>query len=125
MSSPKKSDEEFHDAVAEPAPAAPAELPPEGTKPGVRVRMWNKLDEGGFVNFPTPCKNRMPNFKDAEVAADKLKAQEWFKKAKTVKVNPDKPQQQVRFNVMDDGKRLLIPTPRLRSGLFNVVTPPE
>ncbi|KAJ7380479.1 hypothetical protein OS493_008941 [Desmophyllum pertusum] len=48
-----------------------------------------------------------------------------FKKAKTVKVNPDKPQEWVRYKTLDERKVLLVPTPRLRTGLFNRIVPPS
>ncbi|KAK3426186.1 hypothetical protein EUGRSUZ_F02694, partial [Eucalyptus grandis] len=38
-----------------------------------------------------------------------------------VKVNPDSPQKQVRFLTLSDGKRLLTPQPRLRTGFFSVL----
>jgi len=41
-----------------------------------------------------------------------------FQNAKTVKVNPDSPQRQVRLEVLSHGKILLMPTPRLRSGFI-------
>lgn len=41
-----------------------------------------------------------------------------FEEAETVKVNPDSPQRQVRFEVLSHGKLLLMPTPRLRSGFI-------
>lgn len=100
-------------------------LPPENTKEGIRVRIWNHLEKNDLVNFPRPVHHRIPNFKDAEIAADKVKTMEPFEKARTIKINPDKPQQQARFSTLEAGKRLLVPTPRLRQGLFNKITPPE
>jgi len=100
-------------------------LPPENTKEGIRARIWNHLEKNDLVNFPRPVHHRIPNFKDAEIAADKIKTMEPFVKARTVKINPDKPQQEARFQTLEAGKRLLVPTPRLRQGLFNKITPPE
>jgi 5-formyltetrahydrofolate cyclo-ligase len=37
-----------------------------------------------------------------------------------VKVNPDAPQRAVRFRALKDGKLLLMPTPRLRSGFVQL-----
>lgn len=42
-----------------------------------------------------------------------------FKSAKVIKVNPDKPQEEVRYHVLDQDKTLIVPTPRLAKGLFN------
>jgi len=41
-----------------------------------------------------------------------------FEDAKTIKVNPDSAQRQVRFEALSRGKLLLMPTPRLRSGFI-------
>ncbi|MCH81775.1 methenyltetrahydrofolate synthase domain-containing [Trifolium medium] len=44
-----------------------------------------------------------------------------FSTAQCVKVNPDSPQKQVRFLTLSDGKKLLTPQPRLRTGFFSVI----
>jgi len=103
------------------------ELPPENTKEGIRVRIWNHLEKNDLVNFPQPCHRRIPNFKGAEEAANKVLLMEQFKNAKTIKINRDKAQQQARYNVLDAGKRLILSdaSHRQRVGLFNDVVPPE
>ncbi len=42
-----------------------------------------------------------------------------------MKVNPDKPQEHARFLTLEAHKTLLVPTPRLRTGLFNRIVPPS
>ncbi|XP_036608720.1 methenyltetrahydrofolate synthase domain-containing protein isoform X3 [Trichosurus vulpecula] len=42
-----------------------------------------------------------------------------------VKVDPDKPLEGVRLIVLQGRKTLLVPTPRLRTGLFNRIVPPS
>ncbi|KAK3594817.1 hypothetical protein CHS0354_002861 [Potamilus streckersoni] len=91
----------------------------------IREKVWNYMEANNLVVFPRPCHNRIPNFKDSVLAGDKLTTLEEFKRAKVVKINPDKPQQHTRFLTMEANKTLLVPTPRLREGLFNKMIPPK
>ncbi|KAL8607768.1 hypothetical protein ACOMHN_039441 [Nucella lapillus] len=97
----------------------------EVSKWSIRTKIWDHLEKNDLVNFPRPCNNRIPNFVDAAVAAEKVADMEQFKSAHTVKINPDKPQENARFLTLEANKTLLVPTPRLRTGLFNKITPPE
>jgi len=45
-----------------------------------------------------------------------------FREAKCVKVNPDTPQRPVRHAVLEQGKTLLTPQPRLRTGFFSTIS---
>ncbi|XP_073321139.1 methenyltetrahydrofolate synthase domain-containing protein isoform X1 [Pagrus major] len=65
------------------------------------------------------------NGQGAIQACNKLVDLQEFKSSQTVKVNPDRPQQQARFVTLEAQKTLLVPTPRLRTGLFNKITPPQ
>ncbi|CAL1532915.1 unnamed protein product [Lymnaea stagnalis] len=107
----------------------------ETGKWAIRRKIWDYLEDNNKVNMPRPCHYRIPNFENAAVANDKLTSLEAFKKAKTVKVNPDKPQEQARFLVLEAGKELVLlnqtqrnlqsPPPQVRTGLLNRVIPPE
>lgn len=68
--------------------------------------------------FPLPIRGRIPNFKGAAEAADRLTELPEFRAATAVKVNPDAPQRPVRKRVLEAGKRLLMATPRLREGFL-------
>ncbi len=46
--------------------------------------------------FPRPVHHRIPNFVNAELAAQRLAALPEFARAACVKVNPDTPQKQAR-----------------------------
>lgn len=74
-------------------------------------------------SFPTNIYHRIPNFKGAADAAQRLAELDEFKKARTIKINPDKPQEPVRFLALEANKEIIVPIPRLRSGLFRHVTP--
>ncbi|NXC98933.1 MTHSD protein, partial [Certhia familiaris] len=49
---------------------------------------------------------------------------EAFRRAREVKVDPDKPLEGARLAALQARKTLLVPTPRLRTGLFNRIVPP-
>ncbi|NXI54593.1 MTHSD protein, partial [Chloroceryle aenea] len=53
-----------------------------------------------------------------------IKELDVFNRAREVKVDPDKPLEGVRLAALEARKTLLVPTPRLRSGLFNKIIPP-
>ncbi|KFP48092.1 Methenyltetrahydrofolate synthase domain-containing protein, partial [Cathartes aura] len=61
----------------------------------------------------------------ASHAATRLLGLQEFKAANTVKINPDAPQKNARFLTLEARKTLLVPTPRLRTGLFNKIVPPS
>ncbi|XP_067140034.1 methenyltetrahydrofolate synthase domain-containing protein isoform X2 [Centruroides vittatus] len=94
------------------------------TKESIRQKVWTYLEQNDLACFPRPVYHRIPNFKGANEAAAKVAELEEFKRARVVKVNPDKPQEHVRFLVLEANKTLLVPTPRLRSGLLNRIVPP-
>ncbi|BDB98219.1 5-formyltetrahydrofolate cyclo-ligase [Saccharolobus caldissimus] len=87
-------------------------------KQEIREKIWRLLEETNIASFPRPVYGRIPNFKGAEIAAEKLASLPEFKKAEVVKVNPDSPQRKVRELVLREGKKLLVPTPRLKGEFF-------
>ncbi|XP_075228530.1 methenyltetrahydrofolate synthase domain-containing protein lost [Lycorma delicatula] len=97
---------------------------PEDSKQSIRLKVWDLLEKKNYVLFPRLCKGRIPHFVGSPEAAEKLATLDNFKNAKNIKVNPDKPQAHVRFLTLEAGKNLLVPIPRLRSGLFKRVVPP-
>ncbi|RSK26035.1 5-formyltetrahydrofolate cyclo-ligase [Bacillus sp. HMF5848] len=90
------------------------------TKDEIRNRIWTRLTEEKNGRFPFPLHNRIPNFKGAEKAASKIFQLPFYKNAKVIKVNPDAPQLPIRKQVLEDGKILLVPTPRLKDGFIQV-----
>ena len=88
------------------------------TKQSIREGVWRKLDALGVSTFPRPVRGRIPNVKDADAAAERLAQTPEWQAATVVKVNPDAPQRGVRFRALKQGKRLLMPTPRLREGFL-------
>ena len=105
-------------------PKMSAQVSNATTKAAMRQRIWDYIEKNDLANFPRPVHHRIPNFKGANAAGEKVVAMDIFKKAKTVKVNPDKPQEWVRYKTLEERKLLLVPTPRLKTGLFNRIVPP-
>nr|XP_007992466.2 methenyltetrahydrofolate synthase domain-containing protein isoform X4 [Chlorocebus sabaeus] len=94
------------------------------SKQDIREQIWDHMESQNLADFPRPVHHRIPNFKGASPAAEQLPRLQAFKTARTIKVNPDAPQKNARFFVLESKKTLLVPTPRLRTGLFNKITPP-
>ncbi|TKY46048.1 5-formyltetrahydrofolate cyclo-ligase [Spatholobus suberectus] len=94
---------------------------PKAWKWVIRKRIWDTMEARNFANNPRPVHHRIPNFVGASVAAQKMRELDVFQVAQCVKVNPDSPQKQVRFLTLSDGKKLLTPQSRLRTGFFSVL----
>ncbi|KAL6209347.1 hypothetical protein ACLB2K_020289 [Fragaria x ananassa] len=94
---------------------------PKAWKWVIRKRIWDMMEAHNIAQNPRPVHHRIPNFVGAAAAADKLGRLEAFRVGNCVKVNPDSPQKQVRFLTLSDGKKLLTPQPRLRTGFFSVL----
>ncbi|NXE67382.1 MTHSD protein, partial [Calcarius ornatus] len=101
--------------------AAGRALPSAGRSKGdIREAVWEHLEASGLAEFPRPVRGRIPNFK----ACCSLRELEVFSRAREVKVDPDKPLEGARLAALQARKTLLVPTPRLRTGLFNRIVPP-
>jgi 5-formyltetrahydrofolate cyclo-ligase len=86
----------------------------------IRESVWERLMAEKQAAFPFPIRGRIPNFKGAPAAASRLASLPEFQAARVVKVNPDSPQRPVRRLILESGKTLLMPTPRLRGGFVCV-----
>jgi 5-formyltetrahydrofolate cyclo-ligase len=81
-------------------------------KQEVRERVWGVLEERGAARFPG-ARGRVPNFRGAEAAAERLASLDAWRGAKVLKANPDAPQLPVRRRARRDGKTLYMAVPRL------------
>ncbi|NXE13686.1 MTHSD protein, partial [Lophotis ruficrista] len=95
------------------------------SKQDVREKVWDYLEASGLADFPRPVHRRIPNFKGSHQACGSIKELDVFNRASEVKVDPDKPLEGVRLAALQARKTLLVPTPRLRTGLFNRIVPPS
>lgn len=85
-------------------------------KESARQAVWDRLVALRLARFPFPPHGRIPNFKGAEAAAQRLFQLPPWSKAKRIKVNPDAPQRYVREEALRRGIIVYVPTPRLRAG---------
>ncbi|XP_058384410.1 methenyltetrahydrofolate synthase domain-containing protein isoform X3 [Diceros bicornis minor] len=94
------------------------------SKQDIREQIWDYMESQNLADFPRPVHHRIPNFKGSYLACQNIKDLEGFARMQQVKVDPDKPLEGVRLLALQSKKTLLVPTPRLRTGLFNKITPP-
>lgn len=84
-------------------------------KEQLRQKVWELLSEKNAGAFPFPLEGRIPNFKGAHDAARRLSELPVWRRAQTIKSNPDSPQLKVRELALSNGKRLFMTVPRLRA----------
>ncbi|XP_011931790.1 PREDICTED: methenyltetrahydrofolate synthase domain-containing protein isoform X3 [Cercocebus atys] len=94
------------------------------SKQDIREQIWDHMESQNLADFPRPVHHRIPNFKGSYLACQNIKDLDVFARTQEVKVDPDKPLEGVRLLALQSNKTLLVPTPRLRTGLFNKITPP-
>ncbi|NP_001124842.1 methenyltetrahydrofolate synthase domain-containing protein [Pongo abelii] len=94
------------------------------SKQDIREQIWDYMESQNLADFPRPVHHRIPNFKGSYLACQNIKDLDVFARTQEVKVDPDKPLEGVRLLALQSKKTLLVPTPRLRTGLFNKITPP-
>lgn len=82
-------------------------------KQAIREKTWKQMEASGAARFPGAW-DRIPNFEGAGEAASGLRSTTLWKGARTLKCNPDSPQQPVRLAALEDGKNVYMATPRLR-----------
>ena len=84
------------------------------SKDEIREKVWSRLQEQKVARFPG-AKGRIPNFVGAEACARVLSEIKFWKKARTLKVNPDSPQRAIRQKALEEGKTIYMAVPRLHS----------
>jgi 5-formyltetrahydrofolate cyclo-ligase len=73
-------------------------------KDKLRTEIWSLLkQQAASIGDPF---GHIPNFIDAQLAAENLAALPIWQQAKTIKCNPDAAQIPVRMRALQDGKRL-------------------
>ena len=82
------------------------------SKQAVRERVWTLLERERASRFPG-ARGRIPNFRRAEAAAERLAELPEWREARVVKTNPDSPQLPVRRRALADGKIVYMAVPRL------------
>ncbi|MGM0555870.1 MAG: 5-formyltetrahydrofolate cyclo-ligase [Myxococcota bacterium] len=87
-------------------------------KPKIRDRIWTELRDQKQARFPFPIQGRIPNFKGAEDAAERLLDHAIFEGVERIKCNPDSPQKYLRRMALERGITVFVPTPRLKAGFM-------
>ena len=83
------------------------------SKDKTRKETWAAMDREGVSRFPG-AEGRIPNFAGAKLAAERLSGHRLWKRAQTIKANPDSPQTHARRIALEQGKQLVMAVPRLR-----------
>jgi 5-formyltetrahydrofolate cyclo-ligase len=86
-------------------------------KQGIREEVWRRMAQGGLYGDPY---GRIPPFPGQNKAAERLRRTTLYKESLSVMVPPDRPQLQVRINLLQDRKRLIMATPGLRDGFYEI-----
>lgn len=81
------------------------------TKDVLREEVWSALETTGAGLGPV--RSRIPNYRDAHVAAARLAELRIWQEAEVVKCNPDPAQAHVRLRALQDNKVLFAPVPEL------------
>ncbi|MEO6013114.1 MAG: 5-formyltetrahydrofolate cyclo-ligase [Devosia sp.] len=84
-------------------------------KDAVRAEVWNSLETSETA--VGPAWSLIPNFVGADVAAWHLAQTDEWKRARTVKTNPDAPQIPIRLRALYQGKIVYAPVPYLTKSL--------
>ncbi len=92
------------------------------SKQQARNWVWDILDTQMLARPPLPPHDRIPNFEDSRVAAERLFDHAPWRGARRIKVNPDSPQRHVRELALQHGIDVYVPTPRLAGG-FHLLDP--
>lgn len=88
-------------------------MPESLSKQEWRETIWDRMIRRRVALFPG-AKGRIPNFRGAREAALLLAATPAWRRACTLKSNPDAPQRWVRYQALKEGKRVYMAVPRLR-----------
>ncbi|MEU7688253.1 5-formyltetrahydrofolate cyclo-ligase [Streptomyces spectabilis] len=84
----------------------------EAAKAKVRIQVWDALDAANAVHTDT-SHGRIPHFRGAHAAADRLANTAAWQSARTIKAVPDRAQLPVRARALAEGKTVYMAVPAL------------
>jgi len=87
-------------------------------KQSAREHVWERLERENLAAYPFPPRGRIPNFKGAAKAAERLLLMEPWALARRIKVNPDSPQRPLRRMALARGIEVYVATPKLAAGFL-------
>lgn len=85
-------------------------------KERIRNLIWDTLNDKNLSKPPKPSYGRIPNFIGSTTAAKILKGTEEWKCSRVIFSSPDSAQQKVREYALEDKKRLVMASPKLKNG---------
>lgn len=92
-------------------------------KHDLRQSTWAALQGSGDARFPGTV-GRIPNFRGAEAAADRLRQTPEWSAATRIKCNPDSPHRPVRHRALLDGKKVYVAVPKLADAIPFILLDP-
>ena len=93
-------------------------------KQALRAEVYEAIRVAKVGRFPGIL-GRIPNFKGAEAAAERLAGLEVWRSARVLKINPDSPQRALRARALREGKTLVMPAPKLAAELPFLLLEPD
>lgn len=81
------------------------------SKEEIRQYVWKKIEP--FCNFPSPY-GRIPNFRDANKACERIRELEEYSRTECVFSAPDSVLLRLREVALEDGKTLLVAIPKMK-----------
>ena len=96
------------------------------SKNAVREMIWRRMTEQKVGSLPFPLEGRIPNFKGASRAAQRVSEEKFWEGTQVIKANPDSPQRWLRERALEEGKVVYMAVPRLtkRKCFVEVKVPP-
>jgi 5-formyltetrahydrofolate cyclo-ligase len=83
-------------------------------KDQVRYHIWDLMLKKKIAIFPLPPHGRIPNFKDAKIAAIKIKRLAQYKDTRCIFTGPDSVLRPLRDQILRDKKILAYATPHMK-----------
>jgi len=85
-------------------------------KQKLREQIWHTLDMENLIRTSNSCFGKIPNFNGASKAAVMLRNTFEWENSETVFSSPDSALLDVRKNALEDGKILIMATPKIKQG---------
>ncbi|NYB52289.1 MAG: 5-formyltetrahydrofolate cyclo-ligase [Methanobacteriaceae archaeon] len=85
-------------------------------KKKLREEIWSILDEDNLIRSSQSCVGKIPNFKEAPLAAIRLTNTLDWQYSQTVFTSPDSALKEVREYALRYGKNLIMATPKIKEG---------